>query len=166
MLLTDQQYQERLSRLSQLKVSLETDISTVSVTLLLTKLATIQVQRSRASSALVEAFNNRAEAKSVFEDTKAEFDMQMDNLLATDENVKQQKTAEMRSSLAATKCADLAMRKHHALLESLRADTYFDTVQETALDLKNTYDNLEQQIGLLRFGLESGILTLENFSKK
>lgn len=165
MILTDPQYQERLGRLAQLRVALDTDISAVTVKLLLTKLSTIQVQRGRASSALVEAINNKAEAKAIFDDAKEELDMQMDTLLATDENVKQQKTAEMRTSLASTKCADLAMKKHQAMMDSLRADSYFDAVYEVATDLKNTYDNLQEQIGLFRFGLEAGLLTLENFSK-
>lgn len=165
MILNDQQYSERLARLSQLRVILDTDITAVTVQSLLTKLSLIQDRRDRASTALVEAINNRAEAKGVFEDAKEELDMQMDTLLATDENVKQQKTAEMRTSLAATKCSDLAMKKHHAMLDSLRADSYFDTVHEVATDLKSTYDNLVEQIGLFRFGLDSGLLTLSNFSK-
>lgn len=165
MILTEQQYQERLDRLAKLRVSLDSDITTVSIPHLLNKLAEIQNQRNRASSALVEAFNNRAEAKAIFEDAKAELDMQMDNLLATDENVKQQKTAEMRTSLASTKCADLAMKKHHALLVTLRADSYFDTVNEIANNLKDVHQTLEEQVGFLKFSVEAGIITLNDLVK-
>lgn len=150
MLLTDTQYQERLARLKDLSLALPSDTEEMTAALFLSKLSQLQTLRNRVADALVEAFNNKSEAKALYEDSKLELEMQMDDLLANDENVKAQKTVELRRSLASTKCANLAMQQHNALLASIRADSYHMVVQTVHDNLKATFDSLVSQVSLFQ----------------
>lgn len=150
MLLTDTQYQERLARLKELSLSLPTNTDDMTAAFFLERLSSLQTLRNRAADALMEAFNNKSEAKAMYEDSKLEYEMQMNDLLANDDNVKAQKTSELRNSLASTKCANLALQQHNALLALIHAESYFNVVQLVHDNLKGTFDSLVGQIGLFQ----------------
>jgi hypothetical protein len=166
MILTDAQYQERLNTIKGIRLAIPVDPFAAGLQALSSKLSEIQSQRDLISSMLVEAIQNRANARITFESNKAELDMQIDALLANDNEVKGQKTAELRSATASTKCAGLELKKHQAEVESIRADSYCSIVQQVYSAISSADDSLSKQIEILRLGFDIGYFKPENLGKK
>jgi hypothetical protein len=156
MLLTDQDYQVRLDRIKEIKIHLDPDPVSIGLASLNAKISETQAQKDNVNSMFVEAIHNRAEAKIVFESRNTELEMQINSLLATDNDVKAQKTGELRSALASTKCADLELKKHHAELDFIRADSYCNIAQQVYKNIESAFESLSRQITVIQMGVELG----------
>lgn len=165
MLLTDVQYQDRINTIKTIRISLLGDPNKSSLALVSAKLAEMQTQRDIVSSLLIEALQNKASARLMLESKKTELDMQIANLLATDMEVKSQKTVELRSSLASTKAAGLEFAKHQAELDFIKADSYSSIIHQVQGNIEGAFTSLSTQIDLIKLGYDLGVFPIENLGK-
>lgn len=156
MLLTDDQLRDRIEKIKLVKANLEVDPLALGLTYFVRKIAELQSYKDMVSQLLLEAAQNKIEAKISLEDSAKELDMQISSLLATDEEVKGQKNSELRTSLASVKSANLEMNKHKATLDFVKADSYCSIVQQVYTNIDSASKSLSQQLSVVQMLYESG----------
>lgn len=161
MLLTDQEYDARYKELQQIKIQLDPDPVQQGLASLNKKIAEIQAEKERVGALLVEALKNKSEANILLDAKKGDHARQLDTLLATDEEVKQQKSSELRKATANVRLKDLLTDLAYAELESQKADIYHKCVQQMYSHLESANTNLSRQISVIQMGIQLGEISRE-----
>jgi len=85
--------------------------------------------------------------------------------MGTNDEVKSQKNAEARKSLANVKCAELALKEHNTKVEYLKAETYCSCIQQHYSNAESAFESLSRQITVLQLGVNIGDIQREDMPK-
>ena len=154
MLLTDEDYEKRYKELSTVKIELDPDPLSTGLPSINRKIAELQSQRERVNAMLIEAIKNKSEANILFDAKKGDHGRQLENLLATDQDVKVQKSSELRKATANVKLKDLVIDMAYSELEAQKADAYYKCVQQMYGHLESANMNLSRQISVIQMGVQ------------
>jgi dTDP-4-amino-4,6-dideoxygalactose transaminase len=161
MLLTDDDLKARYKELQSVTIVLDADPVKEGLASINRKIAEIQAQKERIGALYVEAIKNKSEAEILLEAKKGEHGRQLDELLFTDEDVKSQKSAELRKAAANVKTKDLVVAMAYAELDQQKADTYYKCVQQVYGHLESANANLSRQISVIQMGVQLGEISKE-----
>lgn len=153
-MLTNKDYQDRLEKLRENRVLLDSNPIDRGLSYLISKIAEVQAARDVVISTLVEAMQDKTEKGVVLENLETEHKMELQGILANDQEVKGQKSSDLRSSLANVKIAELALKVHHAKIDSYVSDGFLSIVKYFYENLQRLSDSLEQQISLVKLHYE------------
>jgi hypothetical protein len=148
--LTEEQLSERLEELKTIKFDLDVDPVSKGLNSLNAKIAEVQANKSRVSYLVGEAMQNTAAHKIEEESIRGEYERSLEMILATDQQVAAQKSAEMRNTHAKMKMPDLVLKLHHAEIASIRADWYMKILQNVHSNLESANNNLSRQITVIQ----------------
>ena len=121
---------------------------------MLAKIAEIQQVKSDIIDILAEAMENKTETALTLENLEAEHKMEIQGLLANDNEVKTQKSADLRNSLANVKVASLALKVHHARIDAFVADGYLSLVRHFYSGAEQLSATISQQLELVKLYYE------------
>ncbi len=153
-MLTSNDYQQRLIQLRENRVLLDPAPIDRGLPYMLAKIAEVQAARDIVIDILTDAMGNKTELSIALENLETEHKMELQGIMATDQEVKSQKSADLRSSLANVKIAELALKVHHAKIDSYVADGFLSVVKYFYENLQRLSDNLSQQISLVQLHYE------------
>ena len=161
MALTEEQMADRLEEVKLLKFQLDPDPTALGLRSLLLKLAEVQMLKSRISAMLTESMANVANCEIDKENVQSEYDRKLEYYMVTDDEVKNQKSAEQRNFHAKVKMTDLVLKLHAAEVSLIKA-TWFQKILSTVYaDLESANSNVSRQISVIQ--LESQISSGGNF---
>jgi hypothetical protein len=164
MAFTDDDYNLRLKELYKIKISLDPNPIATGFSQLNKKIAEIEAHKDFLNGLFLEATVNKGQTKSDLETKEMEFKMQMNQALVNDQEVRSQKTAELRESLAETKCAILMFDKHTAQMNAIKADNYFSAVQQLYNHVQSVLESLFIQIKVVQLESELGAVRNDDLS--
>jgi len=150
------EYEIRLQELQKVRIELLEDPVSSGLTSINRKIAELQGQKDRVSSLFLESIKNRAEAQILVDSKKGEYNRRLDELLATDPEVQNQKSEKLRISTANTKMAELVLEEHYAEKDYTQADVYYKCVQQVYNNLESANANLSRQISVIQMSLQIG----------
>ena len=153
--LTDDEIATKLEEVKTIRFCLDKDPLTLGLNSILAKLAEVQSQKSRLSSLIMEAMQNAAVCEIEKEQIQNDHDRKLDLLMATDDDVKNQKSAEQRNTHGRLKMTDQVLALHKADVSSIKAGWYQKILQSVYNDLESANGNLSRQISVIQ--LESNI---------
>lgn len=156
MLLKDEEYAERYKRITDIKMQLEENPIKDGILSMNKRIAEIQTKKDQVGQLLVEAIKNKAEASILLDAKKGDHSRQLDGLLASDEEVKVQKTAELRKATANVKLKDLVTDLAYTELDAQKADVYHKCIQQIYSQLESANTNLSRQISIIEMGIQIG----------
>lgn len=153
-MLSSQEQSDKIKQIRANRILLDPEPMTRGIPYLLAKIAEIQQVKTLISDVLIEAMQNKTEVDVVLENLEAEHKMEIQGLLANDAEVKTQKSADLRSSLANVKVASLALKVHHAKIESFVADGFLSIIQHFYTGAQQLSSSLDQQLELVKLLME------------
>lgn len=162
MLLTNDEYEVRFNELQKIKIHLDEDPIAHGLTSINKKISEIQAQKDRVSAILLEAIKNKTEATLLAEASKHEYDQKLNELLATDVEVQNQKSEKNRNAVANTKIPELVLKVHYAERDLAVAEAYYKCVQQIYTNLESVNSNLSRQISVIQMGLQVGDIDKED----
>ncbi len=154
MLLTDDEYRNRYEELRKVKIELDPDPVKEGLQSINKKIAQVQGEKERTSALLIEAIKNRAEASILYDAKKGEHQRNLDVLLSSDEEVKGQKSAELRKATANVKLQQIVLDMAHTELDYQKADAYYKCVQQMYSHLESANMNISRQISVIQMGVQ------------
>lgn len=161
MLLTDADYESRYEELQTVKIQLDADPVKEGLGSINKKIAEIQGEKERVGALLIEAIKNKSEANIVYDAKKGDHGRQLDALLAGDEEVKMQKSSELRKATANVKLKDLVTDLAYTELDAQKADVYYKCTQQMYSHLDSANMNLSRQISVIQMGIQLGEVSKE-----
>lgn len=161
----EEEYKKSMAVLREIRVSIDNDPVRVGLDAINRKLSEVQDARDKVTSIISKAIENKTNAKVVYDMRKTEYGMEVDRLLAEDEDVRKQKSADVRKASANVKSASLQLEDHAAKIDLLRAEGYLQTAMNIYENLKASYDTLSRQISTMHFQHEIGGITAEDFGR-
>lgn len=148
--LNDDQIAANLEEVKTIRFQLDPDPTSLGLNSILGKLAEVQQQKSRVSAMITEAMANVAIHEIEKESAQHEHDRKFDFFMATDDEVKNQKSAEQRNTHARLKMPDHVLSLHRADIGHIKSTWYLKLLQSVYSDLDSANTNLSRQITVLQ----------------
>ncbi len=160
-MLTDVDYELRYKELQGVTIQLDPDPVQKGLVSINKKSAEIQGEKEKGGALLIEAIKNKSEANIHLDAKKGDHSRQLDGLLAGDEEVKAQKSAELRKATANVKLKDLVTDLAYTELDAQKADVYHKCVQQVYSQLDSANMNLSRQMSVIEMEIK-----IQEISKK
>lgn len=125
---------------------MDISLSEKTIDYLYEKVAEVQNAKTVALDFLVDAMRNQATLEANLKNLEAEHEIETQSLLVNDAEVRTQKSADLRESMANVKLAELVLKIHHARMEALAASGFKTMVEKFHDNLRSQSSSLEQQI--------------------
>jgi len=164
-MLTNDEYKARLEEVQSVTVTLDDDPINQGLQSINKKIATVQRAKDRIGHLLVESIKNRAECQIILDGKKAEYNIELDHLLATDMDVQAQKSEALRKATANTKMADVVLQMHYAEKDFTTADAYHKCVNQIYANLESVNSNLSRQVSVIQMGISIGEVNGDTFKE-
>ena len=148
--LTEQDIADRLEEVKLLKFQLDPDPTKLGLNSLLLKLAEVQMLKSRISAILTEAMTNVAIAEIEKEEVQSEYDRKLEYYMVSDDEVKNQKSAEQRNFHAKVKMTKEVLALHAVEIALIKATWYQKILSSVYSDLDSANSNLSRQISVIQ----------------
>ena len=152
--LTDDEINDRLKEVAEVRVALDPDPVQNGITSLNKKLSEIQLYKDRVSYLVTEALHNSNLAEIEHTKLKGDYDRQLQTLLATDSQVMAGKSAEARTSLANQRMPELVLKVHFAEVEMLKSSGYLNVLKNIYSNLESCNSNLSRQITVIQLSTQ------------
>jgi len=145
---TEVEYDAYLKELrdEQRKVKLDSDPVSVGLGSFNDKLCNIQAARERVSQIMLDAIMNRALAQKLVNQAQADYDSSMNAKLATDQEIRNLRSADLRNSTLHVKFKNKVEKLQNTELDLAQADAFYKCVFAINKDLEAKNENLYAQI--------------------
>jgi len=148
--LTEEIYQKSEEELNQYKIELETDPSSSTLEKIFEQIARTKSYIERVGVIYTGAIKNSKYFSAVLEEMENDYEKKVENLLINDENVRGQKSADMRTAAANLQLIPEYNTIKDWRMKTVKAELYLTTIKNKLDDLIKTYDAISRQFSVLQ----------------
>ena len=155
-MLTVDQRRSLYEELNSIHLELDGDPATTGLSLVNGKIAEIHAHKERVGHILSQAIENEREVARELNEARLEHEIKLHKILATDENVRSQKSENMRTVAANALIPGEYLRVRQLEIEANDAEAFHKIVQSKYAHLEGTNSSVSRQITVIQLQLEIG----------
>lgn len=155
-MLTPEQRSSLLQEINSIRLELDGDPATTGLSLVNGKIAEIHAHKERVGHILSQAIENERAVSRVLNEAKLEHEIKLNQILATDEKVRSQKSQDMRVVAANALIPEEYLKVRRLEIEAADADSFHKIVQAKYNHLEGTNSSVSRQITVIQLQLEIG----------
>ena len=155
-MLNAEQRSNLLQEINSIRLELDSDPATTGLSLVNGKIAEIHAHKERVGHILSQAIENKRAVDRELGEARLEYDVKLHKILATDENVRGQKSENMRTVAANALIPEEYLRLRRLEIEEADAESFHKIIQAKYNHLEGTNSSVSRQITVIQLQLEIG----------